>query len=131
MHFLGISWLHSEMFFFIKFRQIFIQEAGPQVIAETEMIGITTHQQLFVTIIFVQVIAKILDKMEAIVRRTNVFASNKSTNPKYKLPWLQAIIRLILLKPNYLYSCNKLKVSKTINKYVVFSYVSFNKVSLL
>ena len=110
---------------------IFIKEAGHQVIAETETIGITTHQQLFVTIIFAQAIAKILDKMEAIVRRTNVFASNKSTNPKYKLPWLQAIIRLILLKPNYLYSCNKLKVSKTINKYVVFSYVSFNKVSLL
>ena len=63
-----------------------IQEAGPQVTAETETIGITTHQQLFVTIIFVQAIAKILDKMEAIVRRTNVFASNKSTNPKFKLP---------------------------------------------
>ena len=88
-----------------------IQEAGPQVTAETETIGITTHQQLFVTIIFVQAIAKILDKMEAIVRRTNVFASNKSTNQKFKRPQLQAIIQLILLNPNYVYSCNKLKVS--------------------
>ena len=86
-----------------------IQEDGPhlpQVIAETETIGITTHQQLFATIIFVQAIAKTLDKMEAIVRRTNVFASNKSTNPKYKLPWLQAIIRLILLNSNYVPEIN-------------------------
>ena len=90
------------------------------------MIGITTHQQLFVTIIFVQVIAKILDKMEAIVRRTNVFASNKSTNQKFKRPQLQAIIQLILLNPNYV----NLKLVR-INKYVVISYVSFNKVSLL
>ena len=90
------------------------------------MIGITTHQQLFVTIIFVQVIAKTWDKMEAIVRRTNVFVSNKSTNQKFKLPQLQAIIQLILLNPNYV----NLKLVR-INKYVVFSYVSFNKVSLL
>ena len=90
------------------------------------MIGITTHQQLFVTIIFVQVIAKTLDKMEAIVRRTNVFVSNKSTNQKFKLPQLQAIIQLILLNPNYV----NLKLVR-INKYVVISYVSFNKVSLL
>ena len=93
---------------------------------ETETIGITTHQQLFVTIIFAQAIAKILDKMEAIVRRTNVFVSNKSTNQKFKLPQLQAIIQLILLNPNYV----NLKLVR-INKYVVFSYVSFNKVSLL
>ena len=90
------------------------------------MIGITIHQQHFVTIIFVQVIAKILDKMEAIVRRTNVFVSNKSTNQKFKLPQLQAIIQLILLNPNYV----NLKLVR-INKYVVISYVSFNKVSLL
>ena len=83
-----------------------IQEAGHQVIAETETIGITTHQQLFVTIIFVQAIVKTLDKMEAIVRRTNVFASNKSTNQKYKRPWLQAIIQLILLNSNYVPEIN-------------------------
>merc|ERR1711935_930760 len=88
-----------------------LQEAGHQAIAETEMIGITTHQQLFVTIIFVQAIAKTWDKMEAIVRRTNVFASNKSTNPKFKRPQLQAIIQWILLNPNYVYSYNKFKVS--------------------
>ena len=70
-------------------------EAGQEVIVE--MIGTTL---LFVTPIFVQVTAKILVKMEAIVTRTNVTVSNKFLNQKLpkkmSLRQLLKILKILL-----------------------------------